>query len=350
MNKGIKVIFVFLMVFIHSACRKNDIPVDAKLSGNGVFILNEGHFNKGNGSVSFYDYSTKEISHRIFYAVNGYNPGDVVQSIHVADDYGYIVVNNSSKVEVVQMDDFSVQATLTAFNFPRYMVSANGRGYISELGSSELVIVSLKDQSIKQRVDVKKSADRMLFSNGSLFIANWSSYYIQKPNNTILRFDTAANMVVDSLVVNKEPNSMVVDKNQKIWVLSSGGYLQEEYPALTRFDPVTVSKELVITFPDKSAYPTHLEINSEGTNLYFLNKGVYSMAIDETVIPVTPLIPQGQKNFYSLGVDPLTEELWVSDAGNYLSNGSVFRYSVSGELLDSFNAGVVPTMFWFHRE
>jgi hypothetical protein len=45
-------LFLILIAFISSCCKdKNpDLP-----TGKGVYIINEGNFNFGNGEVSFYD-------------------------------------------------------------------------------------------------------------------------------------------------------------------------------------------------------------------------------------------------------------------------------------------------------
>lgn len=49
--------------------------------------------------------------------------------------------------------------------------------------------------------------------------------------------DTETDVLIDSIQVGIEPNSMVVDRDQNIWVLCSGGYDNEEMPSLWKVNP-----------------------------------------------------------------------------------------------------------------
>ena len=51
--------------------------------------------------------------------------------------------------------------------------------------------------------------------------------------------------------------------------------------------------------------------------------------------------------FYALDINPINEEVYVSDAIDYVQNGIIFRYSSSGDLINQFNSGVIPGSFLF---
>ena len=70
---------------------------------NGTFVLHEGNFQGGNASLSFLNNFTGIMSNGVFTAVNSIPLGDVGQSMTIWDDKGYIVVNNSGKIEVVDL-------------------------------------------------------------------------------------------------------------------------------------------------------------------------------------------------------------------------------------------------------
>jgi hypothetical protein len=50
---------------------------------------------------------------------------------------------------------------------------------------------------------------------------------------------------------------------------------------------------------------------------------------------------------YKVGIDPEDGTIYVSDAGDFNSNGHVYRYGSDGTPIDSFDVGVIPAEFCF---
>src|SRR2546421_1774917 len=114
--KTIKLYLAVLLAmnFIITGCKKDEKPLPATASlnlTNGVFITNEGSFGNGDGSVSFFRPASHEIINDVFMTVNHRPLGDVVQSMILFNNKGYIVVNNSQKIEVVNKNNFSSTGT-----------------------------------------------------------------------------------------------------------------------------------------------------------------------------------------------------------------------------------------------
>ena len=81
---------------------------------NGVFIIHEGNFQGGNASLSFLNYFTGIMSNGVFSSANNDVPlGDVGQSMEVHNGKGFIVVNNSGKIEVVDLNGLSSAGTIS---------------------------------------------------------------------------------------------------------------------------------------------------------------------------------------------------------------------------------------------
>ena len=71
------------------------------------------------------------------------------------------------------------------------------------------------------------------------------------------------------------------------------------------------------------------------------------MGVEDTALPAQPLIAEDSRLFYALGVNPYTDELYVSDAIDYTQRGTVFRFTPQGELVDEFKVDIIPGAFCF---
>ncbi len=100
--------YAFIILTVLASCEKinPDEIVDTGFL-HGAFITNEGGYGNSNGSVSYLDQDSLIIHNNIFHQLNGRPLGDVVQSISIHENRAYIVVNNSQKVEVIDLESFT---------------------------------------------------------------------------------------------------------------------------------------------------------------------------------------------------------------------------------------------------
>ncbi|MDZ7615126.1 MAG: hypothetical protein U5K51_16615 [Flavobacteriaceae bacterium] len=76
------------------------------------------------------------VSNDVFKTENNADLGNIVQSMHLAGDKAYIVVNNSNKVVVADRNTMKTITEMKGINVesPRYFVSHNGKGFLSNWG------------------------------------------------------------------------------------------------------------------------------------------------------------------------------------------------------------------------
>jgi len=355
-KNSLYLVSVLIMVIFFTNCSKNDnfSEVNTETSdytqGKGVFIVNEGNYTQGNASISFYNYYTHKIYQSIFYNKNKRPLGDVAVSMNIINGLAYIVVNNSGKIEVVNPEDFNSVKTITGFISPRFILPINNqKAYVSDLRSTNISILNPENNIIIGKIACGKSTDRMLNVDNLVFVCNWSEYYVHQANNTILVINSITDQLIDSIKVGKEPNSMVVDKNKKLWVLSSGGYNNETYPELNCINISNLQIEKTILFPNKYLSPQCLTINKTGDTLFYINNDIYKMSINDNLLPLYPIIFKKSHLFYTLALSLERNELFVSDAIDYNQNGYIFRYSSNGMILDSVRSGIIPGYLYFNE-
>ncbi|MBN2614795.1 MAG: YncE family protein [Bacteroidales bacterium] len=364
--KRITILLVFVSL-LFTSCMKNHAPVPGNVTtdtNQGVFVVNEGNFTYGNSSLTYYDPGDDSVYNNVFFNTNGLPLGDVAVSMTIQDSLGYVVVNNSGKIYVINVNNFQYVGKITGLVSPRriYFVSAT-KAYVTDLYSKALFVVNPETDSVTGQISLdnhntqfsQHNSEQIVFYGNDAFVNSWSY------DDKVMVIDTHTDRVVDSITVAKQPNSMVLDKNNKLWVLSDGGWSGSPYgqamPALTRINPVTRQVEKVFQFNDMDASPDHLSLNAAGDSLFYLYRsysagslidaGVYGMSVSANSLPTLPIVPENSHTFYGLGIDPHNSRIYVTDALDYQQNGTVLIYSPSGVLSDSITAGIIPGSFCF---
>lgn len=348
MRNAFFIVLAFMLLI--SACKKESTP-PVKLSlQDGVFIVNQGSFTVGNSSLSYFQTTNNQLYNEVFKAVNNVPLGDVAQSIFIDDETAYIVVNNSGLVYAIDRWTAEYKGTIENLTSPRFFLKVSDeKAYVSDLFSNSIWIVNPQNYSKTGEIKVDRSTEEMVMVGSEVFVANWSGYNQTLKNDKILVVNSTNDQVVDSIKVGIEPNSMVVDKNSNLWVLCSGGFENEEIPSLWKIDPVSHNVIDTLIFPKLELDPVSLEISGAGDSLFYLNYGVYKMAITDTKLPDTVFIPENNERYFlTLGVDPTNGTLFISNPLDYFSNGLVYRFDKYGNFKEQFGVGVIPGAFGFN--
>jgi YVTN family beta-propeller protein len=352
--------FLCLAAVFFISCSNDDNPTPALPSAQaGYFIVNEGGFGNANTTISYYDRESNSVRNNIFQDANNRPLGDQTQSMTVFDERGFIIVQNSSKIEVIDRDDFSSIATIDADDgivSPRYFLGINSsKGYVTDWGadgiSGSVKVIDLDTYEVTASISVGQGPNRLILHNDQVYVANQGGLGY---DSTVVVIDPQTNTVVETIVVGDNPNSLTVDANGQMWVAGSGRVVfdpvdfsvieEESTPGfLARLDNDEVV--LKIDVDQLSSGPRSIATSLTGQTLHFLYASdVYQMGISDTEFPTSPLI-DGQ--FYGLSVDPISGEIVTSQAPNFSDDGTFSRYSSSGELVESYTVGIAPNGFAF---
>ncbi|MBT2559000.1 hypothetical protein J7E24_14510 [Hymenobacter sp. ISL-91] len=318
---------------------------------NSVFVVNEGNFTRSNAEISLFSKATSAVTNKALYAsVNGGPLGDIAQSMAVRDSLGYIVVNNSNKLVVVSMAKFKSKATISNLKLPRYFVAASSdKGYVTETvsystSSGQVSVIDLKTNTVTKTIAVGKQPEQLAVVGSRLYVTN-------NGENTVTVINTTTDAVEGTITVGDGPNSVVADRNGRIWVLSSGKIVYNPNP--TRLSKGSLSQivpgQLTATtreMPSDQSSPGNLTINGSLDQLYYTYLGgVYTLGINDATLPTTPLIKRG--SFYGLGVDPQDGTIYGGLA-SFSSSDKVIRFRNTGAAIDSFTVLAGPNGFVFY--
>ncbi|RMG83320.1 MAG: YncE family protein, partial [Bacteroidetes bacterium] len=328
-----------------AGCQKTETPPETPVefaAGTGVFISNEGGFTHGNASVSFYRRDSATIQNHLFENKNGRPLGDVLQSMTLAGGHLFLVVNNSGKIEVVEPETFASVATISGLTSPRYLRPVSDqKAYVTDLAAPYLSIIDLQNFAVIGQIPLPAQTEELVTTGGETWVTH-------RLSNFLYVIDNQSDMVVDSVEVAEDPNTLRVDKDGNIWVLCNGRQAAGKPGGIFKIEPATRSVLRAFWFNDfETGIWPRLRMNGAGDVVYFIKKDVYRMPVTATEWPAAPFIVAGERTFYGLGIDPATEEVYVADALDYQQKGLVYRFS-GGIAVDSFRVGVIPNGFLFY--
>lgn len=143
----LSVLFIVFCLTAFVGCMKWDYGKmePFRATGDGLFIMNEGNFQYGNATLSYYDPETKKVENEIFYRANAMKLGDVAQSMIVRDTIGWVVVNNSHVIFAISTNTFKEVGRITGLTSPRYIhFISDEKAYITQIWDYRIFIVNPK--------------------------------------------------------------------------------------------------------------------------------------------------------------------------------------------------------------
>lgn len=346
-----KHLYLLILTLLCASCMEWDYGYQEDFTAptSGLFVINEGNFQYGNATLSFYDPLTHQVENEVFFRANAMKLGDVAQSMIIRDNVGWLVVNNSHVVFAINTTTFKEVGRITNLTSPRYMhFVSDTKAYITQLWDNRIFIVNPKTYQITGYIQcpnmtMESGSTEQMVQKGKYVYVNCWSY-----QNRILKIDTETDQIVGELQVGIQPTSLVLDAYGKLWTITDGGYEGSPYgyeaPSLYRIDPesFTIEKKFMFAMGDS---PSEVQLNGDKTKLYWINDAIWSMPVTAETIPVDPFLPAQNTIYYGLTVCPTSGDVYIADAIDYVQQGKIYRYSSDGKLLDEFYAGIIPGAF-----
>ena len=363
-----------------SSCRGDEIiilaeeesieeAIDANANPYGFYLLNEGNMGSNKASLDFMDFSSGVYSHNI-YAEKNPNVvkelGDVGNDAQIYDDKLWLVVNASHKVEIVEAKTAKRIGSVDVPNC-RYIVFDGEYAYVSsyvttiigDVDAQEGAVfkINTKTLEIVDEVKVGRQPEEMVIKNGYLYVANSGGYNSENYDNTVsvIRLSTFTQIEKKEVAINL--HRMRLDKNGKIWVLSRGDYYTMP-PQLFRLE--TSSIGTIKSVEATGLLCSNFEICDNEIYMYnapyhgnsLSGNITYSVADIETASIIdNNFIKDGTASLikvpYTIKVNPSTKEVFICDAKNYVSSGTITCYSPNGFKRWSVFTGDIPSTITF---
>lgn len=371
-------IVFMLLTMITFSCRKDveTFKNEDSAIGNpsadgfhGFYLLNEGNMGSNKSTLDYYDFSKAIYQRNIYGATNPTVPkelGDVGNDIAIYGKRLYAVVNASNKVEVM---DARTAKRLGQIEIPNcryikfdgryaYITSYAGpiqinpdytqKGYVAKVDTATLVVV---DKCI-----VGFQPDGLEISDGKIYVANSGGYMgagnTEKYERTVSVIDLFTFKEEKRIDVAYNLHHIKADKRGDLWVTSRGDYkqlssrlyfLDKAQQKVTDTIPIAVSNyhlsgDSLYVYSTEWSYVTYSNV---------ITYGIVNTRTHEVVSRafITDGTDKEIEVPYGIMVHPVTRDIYVTDAGNYVSPGLLYCFSKDGKKKWSVRTGDIPGHF-----
>lgn len=368
------------LLMVATGCREDELVVpteytvigDERTGGDirGFYLVNEGNMGSNKCTLDFYDYHTGLYS-RNFYSER--NPSAIKELGDVGNDIGiygsklYVVVNCSHKVEVM---DARSGVRLGQVDIPncRYVRFHRGRAYVSAYVGPVLIDpnapkgavyeVDTTDLRVTRKVTVGYQPEEMEIVDDYMYVANSGGYRAPDYDNTVSVIQMVDFKQVEQIPVGINLHRVKQDRYKQLWVSSRGDYESRPsrlyvlgkkagYNRMEVTDTVPVACSNMAVRGDSLYYYATEWNNFTASNS--ISYGIIDVRTHEVLS--TNFITDGTEREitipYGIDVHPETGDIFVTDAKNYVSSGTLFCFGPNGRKKWSVRTGDIPAHIAF---
>lgn len=372
-----------VIISILSSCREDEhivvsdvqiirdkIDPNSKIAG--MYLVNEGNMGSNKCTLDFLDY-TEGIYMRNIYPER--NPtivkelGDVGNDVQIYGNKLYIIVNCSNKVEVL---DARTGVRIKQIEIPncRYICFRREHAYVSSYVAGVLIdpnaplgaVFKIDTASLQvvDKVTVGYQPEEMVVLGDYLYVANSGGYRVPYYDNTVSVVEFESFHQEQQIVVGLNLHRIKADKYGKLWVSSRGNYndIYSPYGSVPSnlfvLDKRVGYNEMIVT--DTINVPcSNMAIHGDSLYLYShdydnitqqstLTYGIINIKTKKVVSKnfITDGTEKEIKMPYGISIHPETGDIYVTDAKNYVSTGTLSCYNKEGKRKWRVSTGDIP--------
>lgn len=369
-------ILLALLAVALSSCRNEDIvfiPEEVPTTQpeytdvDGFYLLCEGNINSNKASLDWFDARTGKYNRNIFPKANPYEVkemGDVGNDLGIYGSKLYVVVNCSNKVLVL---DKRTAKKLGQIDIPncRFVKFYKGYAYITSYAGPVQMDPDYKQKGYVAKIDTAtmKEVDRCIVGfqpdqldivNGKIYVSNSGGY--RKPNyeNTLSVIDVATFKEERRIPIAINLGLCKADRHGVLWVVSRGNY----YDVPCRLYAYDTRKDRIVKTFDVPVSSFWLDgdllyvVSAQWSYITMTNEISYAVIdVNKMDVLTRNFITDGTDKLikipYGIAVNPVTKDIYVTDAKKYWDPGHLYCFGQDGKKKWDVRTGDIPGHFVF---
>lgn len=345
---------------------KEEVSTGEDTAIKGFYLLNEGNMGSNKCTLDYFDYATGTYHRNIYGEINPNvvkELGDVGNDIMIYGSKMYVVVNVSNKIEVLDAKSAKRIKTIQLQNC-RYMKFKGGKVYASSYAGpvelnpnsppGKVVEIDTTSLAIERQVVVGYQPEEMEIIGDKLYVANSGGYMFPNYDRTVSVIDLNSFTETKKIDVAINLHRIRKDNYGDLYVSSRGDYynipsslfLVDAATGAVKKDfhvavsGMTIVNDKLYYYGNEFNYNTHSYVKTFGiidvkTEQVIANKIIDQQYADEIKAP------------YGIAVNPYTEDIYLTDARNYVTTGYVYCFDKTGKFKWKTEGGNIPAHFAF---
>jgi YVTN family beta-propeller protein len=366
-NLKLNAIFIALaLLTVLASCHKDQMAPNSNtppVGQNGIYILNQGDGYgssiKYNSTLTYYNYVPKTLVLDKYSAANGESIGALGNDIELYGSKMYLIASVSSVIDILDpktsklikqdslVNDNIAPSFYMHFKEPRSIAFYKGNAFITTYDGT-VAVMDTASLAITKYIPVGHYPEGLVVANNKLYVAAPGA----GADNTISVIDLNTLTEIKKISVIPNPINLVADTYGNVYVSSYYDAIfnvsRQTYP-----DPPTIGGLTIIdskTDLVKSQTPMSLAGNvpiaAQGDFVYYAtldNKIAVYNAKTQSLVRAN-FITDGTLITapFAITVSSITGEVFISDAKDYVSNGSLYAFDKTGKLEYTLTAGINP--------
>jgi YVTN family beta-propeller protein len=333
------------------------LPQPADPQTVGVLILNRGAYKANNASLSYYNLLENVMITGVYRTVNGHDLGDSAEQMLIYGSKTYVTVTTSNRLVV--LDDAgaelaSISPTVDGPNGekepqnPRCLAAYNGKVYVSYYYGHSVAVLDTASLEIENLVTVGRYPEALAIAGGKLYVANSGGIDYPTYGNTVSVIDPESFIVEKEIKVALNPTRLAADSEGDVYVISMGNY--GDVPnTLQRIDATTgavteMGRGSIFSLVNDKLYVIYAQWGDPNVSYKKYDALTEAVESESFITDGTSFTAVS-----ALGVDPLGGDIYIADAEDFVSTGTLYVFSAEGKLKTSKDTGGPdPSTILFH--
>jgi YVTN family beta-propeller protein len=322
-------------------------PVVPVPSARGLYVANQGFYGQSNASLTYYDLESFTSYDDVFKSVNGRNLGDVANQVVLRGERGYVVINNSDRIEIFSTTDVRSlgSVALPTGSSPCEMAMVDDSvGLVTNLYDNSVSVLDLKRAQVIRRIPVGNNPEGIAIAGGKAVVAN-SGFGVGTTASIITVGQWTGSRTVH---VGDNPQEVVAGADGSVYVLCTGSYGDFSDP-----NDDTPSSIFIID-PVSETVRDSIRIGPHASTIALGPEGLAYVPTTDSVVTVDLLRRKVTGAFrkgayFGVAVEQVSGDVYLTDVRNYSGPGRVLVFSPAGEYRTEFPAGLIPGSMAFKR-